>query len=222
MSLFDTVIARVLWRHVTHLLQNNKDLGLSWTSQPPPSSRCKAQSCRCKRAHSNTRKPMKNIKRYLLNMAYLNSFKIKTKQKNCPDLANIEFKIASHPSTYPINALLTPRFLLHWTASHLNMCACEKWSDKPRLESHIHCSRYFSAKFCSDLDLTHPCGISMPTSHLNLNLTHPGGFSMPIIQGLGDPAALDSWTVDCGLPVFEVGASTIGRGARVAPDLFKS
>ena len=75
-------------------------------------------------------------------MAYLNSFKIKTKQnnskrpvdalaekhisptdnlnsrdasasKNCPDLANIEFKIASHPSTYPINALLTPRFLLH-------------------------------------------------------------------------------------------------------------
>ena len=82
MSLFDTVIARVLWRHVTHLLQNNKDLGLSSTTQPPPSSRCKAQSCRCKRAHSNTRKPMKNIKRYLLNMAYVNSFKIKAKQNN--------------------------------------------------------------------------------------------------------------------------------------------
>ena len=93
--------------------KTNEDLGLSSTTQPPPSSRCKAQSCRCKRAHSNTRKPMKNIKRYLLNMAYLNSFKIKTKQKNCPDLANIEFKIASHPSTYPINALFTPRFLLH-------------------------------------------------------------------------------------------------------------
>ena len=39
---------------------------------------------------------------------------------------------------------------------------------------------------------------------------------MPIIQGLGDPAALDSWTVDCGLPVFEVGASSVGRGAGVA------
>ena len=87
------------------------------------------------------------IKWYMLNMAYLNSFKIKTKQKNCPDLANIEFKIASHPSTYPVNALLTPRFLLHWTAPHLNMCASEEWSDKTRLESHIHCSRYFSAKF---------------------------------------------------------------------------
>ena len=60
----------------------------------------------------------------------------------------------------------------------------------------------------------------MPTSQdiflQNLNLTHPGGFSMPIVQGLGDPAALDSWTVDCGFPMFEVGASSVGRGARVA------
>ena len=39
---------------------------------------------------------------------------------------------------------------------------------------------------------------------------------MPIVQGLGNPASLDSWTVDCGLPMFEVGASSVGRGARVA------
>ena len=43
---------------------------------------------------------------------------------------------------------------------------------------------------------------------------------MPIVQGLGNPASLDSWTVDCGLPMFEVGAPSIGRGARVASDLF--
>ena len=50
----------------------------------------------------------------------------------------------------------------------------------------------------------------------NLALTHPGGIPMSVIQGLGDPAALDSWTVNCGFPMFEVGASSVGRGARVA------
>ena len=76
-------IAQYFCSRISHICcKTNKDLGLSSTTLPPPSSRCKAQSCRCKRAHSNTRKPMKNIKRYLLNMAYLNSFKIKTKQNN--------------------------------------------------------------------------------------------------------------------------------------------
>ena len=44
---------------------------------------------------------------------------------------------------------------------------------------------------------------------------------MTIVQGLGDPASLDSWTVNCGFPVFEIGATSVGRGAREAPDLFQ-
>ena len=100
-------------------VKKNKDLGLSWTTLPPPSSRCKAQSCRCKPAHSITRKTFNDIKWYLFFEAYLNSFE----KTPLSWFSRLIFKIASHPSTYPINALLTPRFLLHWTAPHLNMCA---------------------------------------------------------------------------------------------------
>ena len=64
-------------------------------------------------------------------------------------------------------------------------------------------------------------GFHAPSIFLqNINLTHPGWIPMPIIQSLGDPASLDSRTVDCGLPVFEVGATSVGRGAQVASDLF--
>ena len=50
------------FKDMSHICcKTNKDLGLSSTTQPPPSSRCKAQSCRCKRAHSITRKPYINF-----------------------------------------------------------------------------------------------------------------------------------------------------------------
>ena len=102
-------------------VKKNKDLGLSWTTLPPPSSRCKAQSCRCKPAHSITRKTFNDIKWYLFFEAYLNSFE-KTRLswfsqywiQNCFSPLHLSHQHSLHTQIPPPLNSLSPGYVRLW------------------------------------------------------------------------------------------------------------